>query len=300
MSRPIKSGVDYFPLDCVLDQKFELIEAEFGLKGFAVIVKLYQKIYGEFGYYCEWTNEVALLFSRKIGEGCSAVSEIVSASIKRGIFDKDLYEKYGILTSRGIQERYFSAVSRRDQVEVKSEYLLVKVTQKKENVDKNPVNVCNNPENVCNNPQSKGKKSKVKNSIHTVCDADKSAECVDPCPYAEIMELFNATCTSMPQIRSIDGTRRKVVHARWVAHPDIEVFRELFETAQASSFLTGVSKNGWRASFDWLVASGNFTKVLEGNYADRKPKRADEDDGRLDFDLEDIFEKPQKESEEEK
>lgn len=121
----------------------------------------------------------------------------------------------------------------------------------------------------------------------------------DPCPYAEIMELFNATCTSLPQIRSIDGTRRKVVHARWIAHPDITVFRELFETAQASSFLTGGSKNGWRASFDWLVAPGNFTKVLEGNYADRRPPKQVEDDGRLDFDLEDIFEKPTKESEEE-
>ena len=41
-----KSGLEYFPLDVVLDDKFELIEAEFGLTGFAVIVKLFQKIYG--------------------------------------------------------------------------------------------------------------------------------------------------------------------------------------------------------------------------------------------------------------
>ena len=33
-------GVSYFPLYCVLDEKFELIEAEFGIKGFAVVVKL--------------------------------------------------------------------------------------------------------------------------------------------------------------------------------------------------------------------------------------------------------------------
>ena len=40
MARPIKDGVDYFPFDVSLDEKFELIEAEFGLTGFAVIVKL--------------------------------------------------------------------------------------------------------------------------------------------------------------------------------------------------------------------------------------------------------------------
>ena len=96
-------GIPYFPLDCQLDDKFALIEAEFGVKGFAVIVKLLQKIYGQQGYYCEFTNEIALLFSREIGLGCNVVSEIVSAAIKRGIFDKEMFEEYHILTSVGIQ-----------------------------------------------------------------------------------------------------------------------------------------------------------------------------------------------------
>ena len=38
----MKDGIPYFPLDCELDSKFELIEAEFGLQGFAVVVKLLQ------------------------------------------------------------------------------------------------------------------------------------------------------------------------------------------------------------------------------------------------------------------
>jgi len=72
----MKSGLEFFPLDVHMDDKVELIEAEFGLAGFAVIVKLYQKIYGA-GYYCEWSKEVALLFGKKIGLGVNAVSEIV-------------------------------------------------------------------------------------------------------------------------------------------------------------------------------------------------------------------------------
>ena len=51
-----KSGIDYFPLDVVLDEKFELIEAEYGLTGFGVIVRLLQEIYGKAGYYIEWTT----------------------------------------------------------------------------------------------------------------------------------------------------------------------------------------------------------------------------------------------------
>lgn len=161
MARPMKDGVDYFPLDVNLDDKWELIEAEFGLKGFAIVVKLYQKIYS-IGYYCEWTNEVELLFSRKIGEGRGFVSEIVAASIRRGIFDKKMYDKYHILTSKGIQKRYFEAISRRKNFQIETKYLLLNDDENPVNVNINRVNVNINPENVCNNSQSKVKESKVK------------------------------------------------------------------------------------------------------------------------------------------
>lgn len=125
-------GVKYFPLDVHLDDRYELIEAEFGLTGFAIVVKLHQKIFS-IGYYCEWNDDVALLFTKKVG--CSAVSEIVSASIRRGIFDESLFKKYHILTSKKIQETYFEIVSRWKKVEVKKEYLLIDATKKYKNVN---------------------------------------------------------------------------------------------------------------------------------------------------------------------
>ena len=160
----MKSGLDYFPLDVCLDDKFRLIEAEYGLTGFAVVVKLLQKIYGQCGYYCEWKNEVALLFARENGLGGNAVSEIVEASIRRGIFDKTLYDKYGILTSHGIQKKYFEAVSRRKNVEVKKQYLLVEVAQKKENASIFEKNVDIFEKNVDISKQSKVEESRVKES----------------------------------------------------------------------------------------------------------------------------------------
>lgn len=162
MARPQKQGLDYFPLDTVFDTNMELIEAEFGLTGFAVVVKLWQKIYAEHGYYCEWTDEVALLFAKRNNVGGNAVSEIITASIKRGIFDKDLYDKYHILTSAGIQKRYFEAVNRRIQINAKAEYLLVSYTQNAENVNINLINADRNNKNVNINSQSKIDKKDIK------------------------------------------------------------------------------------------------------------------------------------------
>lgn len=159
-----KSGIDYFPLDVVLDAKFELIEAEFGLTGFGVVVHLLQEIYGKAGYYIEWTEEVALLFARKVGLGGSVVSEIVEASIRRGMFDKEKYDKYRVLTSKGIQTRYFEAVSRRKVLEVDYNILLVDVAQILTNVDIQAKNVNILSKNADISEQSKVEKSKVEKS----------------------------------------------------------------------------------------------------------------------------------------
>lgn len=159
-----KSGIDYFPLDVVLDSKFELIEAEFGLTGFGVVVHLLQEIYGKAGYYIEWTEEVALLFARKVGLGGSVVSEIVEASIRRGMFDKEKYDKYRVLTSKGIQTRYFEAVSRRKVLEVDYNILLVDVAQILTNVDIQAKNVNILSKNANISEQSKVEKSRVEKS----------------------------------------------------------------------------------------------------------------------------------------
>lgn len=171
MPRPQKAGVEYFPLDVENDDKLDLIEAEFGLTGFAVIVKLYQRIY-KLGYYCEWNDEVALLFGKRLGTGGKAVSEIVSAAIRRSLFDEEIYRKYGVLTSRGIQKRYFEIVARRRNVEVEQRYLLVSRELIPVNVNimyaETPVNVntmqAETPENAYRSTQSKVKERKVKES----------------------------------------------------------------------------------------------------------------------------------------
>lgn len=123
----MKCGLEYFALDVTLDDKIALIEAEFGLIGFAVIVKLFQKIYGQQGYYCNWNDDVAVLFCKQNGVSRDDVSEIINSAMKRGIFSREMFDQHEILTSSGIQKRYLKAVSRRVSVDIVKKYILTDV-----------------------------------------------------------------------------------------------------------------------------------------------------------------------------
>ena len=177
MARPIKKGLDYFPLDVILDDDMKLIEARYGLKGFAIIVKLYQKIYGELGYYCEWTKEVESLFAYYNHAGGGFVSEIIEASISRGIFDGNVFQKFNVLTSRGIQERYLKAVERRKKIELKKEYLLLTIPEIREIVDENSINVNINSINGDINSQIKLKE--IKEDNHYISDETDEEPLID-------------------------------------------------------------------------------------------------------------------------
>ena len=167
MARPQKVGLDYFPLDVDIDHddKVAIIEAQHGIKGFGIVIKLLMHIYRN-SYYYEWTEKEQLLFSKRVNVDINEVNDVVNDCIKWGLFDKQLFQKYKILTSRGVQKRYFEITKRRQKVEVIKEYFLL---------NKNDINVYNNlvfvdinsdssNENDDINPQSKVKKSKEKKS----------------------------------------------------------------------------------------------------------------------------------------
>lgn len=162
-----KEGIDSFLLDCRTNDNLAEIEAEFSIMGFAVVVRLWQKIYAEKGYYCEWIERSPLLFLSQWFGGNSGVTvntinEIVARCISIGIFNKSLYDKYKILTSKGIQRRYFDVVKRRTEISIIKEYLLVSVANFKGNVNIISISVNKNAENVDRNATSKVKESEVK------------------------------------------------------------------------------------------------------------------------------------------
>lgn len=186
-------GVTYFPLYCSLDEKFELIEAEFGLKGFAIVVKLFQRIYGEHGYYCKWNDDIALVFAKQLGilnagadcllgsteeslgqgRAKNLIDLVVAASIRRGILNKELYEQYSVLTSRGIQKNFLTIVRNRKSIELEKRYLLLSDDEIK---GKNVTIIdsyVRNAESYVSFEQRKVKESKGKKN--TLCKADALA-----------------------------------------------------------------------------------------------------------------------------
>ncbi len=166
MARHKKRGIDYFPLDVSLNNRFQLIEARFGHEGFTLLIKLYQHIYAGEGYYCGWDEESSILFCHKNGFDINTAEQILTEALEKKIFDKNLYLKHKVLTSVGIQKRYFEVVKRRKELSVCNDYLLIDNTATdnaydfEENVCKIEEDAYNFEENVCIIEQSKVKESK--------------------------------------------------------------------------------------------------------------------------------------------
>jgi len=112
MARNQKKSLSYFPFDVDFfsDDKIQLVSARFGIKGEIVAIKLLCKIYSTNGYYYQWGEDEALLFAKGVGDGCqhSLVNDIVHELVKRGFFDRSIFDRFKILTSNGIQQRYLT------------------------------------------------------------------------------------------------------------------------------------------------------------------------------------------------
>ena len=124
-----KAGLRTFPLAVDNSDELKLIEAEFGIKGFAVVIKLLQCIYSK-GYYTAWGHDEQLLFLddyRLSSIGRGGVNEVVEAMLRRGVLDSSLYEKYKILTNRAIQETFLKANLRTTEVKLDKDYVLPEV-----------------------------------------------------------------------------------------------------------------------------------------------------------------------------
>lgn len=115
MGRQIKKKVDYsnwsvdiFDNDAKIDK---LIDAQ-GWCGFGVYFYLCQRAYGSEGYFYPWSYDDAATTARKMGGGVGSetVKQTVSLCLRIGLFDKRLFDKHGILTSRGIQRRYYEII----------------------------------------------------------------------------------------------------------------------------------------------------------------------------------------------
>ncbi|WP_033572583.1 MULTISPECIES: DUF4373 domain-containing protein [unclassified Bacteroides] len=182
-------GINYFPMgvNFMEENAMEVIEAKYGIKGPAIVLKLLCKIYKE-GYFIRWDEEQCLIFANKAGREVQAeeVQGIIEILFIKGILDRNSYRENGILTSENIQKVWLEATKRRKRELSELPYLIVKpekengkpdtpsITQeiqqpelfKGEKTPVNPKNVVHHvavdAKNACNSGQSKVKESKAK------------------------------------------------------------------------------------------------------------------------------------------
>ena len=160
MARPTKKGLDYFPLDVdfLSDLKVRRIIKACGKEAVHILVALLANIYRDEGYYVLWDDDLAFLVADEVGTKEGTVEELVRKAVQVKFFDKDIFDKYSVLTSKGIQNRYILATKERKKVELEFKYLLTNEVNRS-NIS---INGRNNSVNQGNNQQSKVKESKVK------------------------------------------------------------------------------------------------------------------------------------------
>ena len=124
----MKEGTDFYPFPTIYSTALSMILVEFGVAGLGVYAMIGSKIFSESGYFMEANEDAVMLLKRACGMSISddTVERVIKACVKREIFDKDKYERYGILTSEKVQRDYLIAVRRRKKLELVGNYILDK------------------------------------------------------------------------------------------------------------------------------------------------------------------------------
>ena len=167
MARPLSRGIEYYPLDVdfMNDIKIRKIMKSCGPNSIAIIILLLGNIYGDEGYFMKWDEDVCFLVADAVGAKEVYVKEVLKKCLQVDLFSSELFEKFKIITSKGIQKRFFEITKRRKRENLINKYLLVNVTETGVNVTETIVTEAETGVIVSKSTQSKVKESKVKKSI---------------------------------------------------------------------------------------------------------------------------------------
>lgn len=274
--RPTKQGIDYFPFDVGFfeDIKVRKISRACGSQSTSILICLLCNIYRNDGYYILWDEDLPFVIADTVGVSEGAVKEVILKAIQVEFFSKEKYDSYKILTSHGIQKRFFQITYQRKETEIMDDFLI--------NHANNSINHANNPINNIDNGQSKvkekgkekGKESKVNNNPHNPLtgvdgNSDENKEIKsEKIDYEAFMHYFNKTFSGkLPSIREMSDPRKKSVK-RCISDYGKERVIEAYSKILSSPFLLGKNSE-WRCDFDWIFKPKNFLKILEGTYNER-------------------------------
>ena len=166
-------------------------------------------------------DKVAKIFARQNNIEVNVVNTFINVCINEEIVDGNIYKKYKILTSRGIQKRYFEIIKRRKDVTVFKEYFLLNGNNAY--IIPNNVNIISLNDDI--NKQSKVKESKGKESKE-----DKEIEEVRKAISASLEEKAPANNIEYDQeLHSWHGIDEDIIEDWEKRFPNISVGEQLMK-----------------------------------------------------------------------
>lgn len=266
-----KEGLDFAGWEVgVLDNDTKLdrlIEAQ-GIAAFTVYFYLCQHAYATHGYYLDWDYSCCAATARKLGKGASAdfIKNVVDMCLKCDLFDKQVFDAYGVLTSRGIQRRYASAVKRRVLDSATKKFWLLENDQGfdecTQNSDFSPEN-----SNFCNGNSTDSTEQNI--TEYDITDIQSAAAASGELSPKDVVDLFNRLCPSLPKVIALTDVRRTAIKKAAERLGGWDKFEQFFKRIEASDFLTGRNKIWNNCGFDWCLKASKMVNIIEGQYDNR-------------------------------
>ena len=246
MARPRKAGLDYFPFDVDFfsDEKVVCIAGEFGTKGELTIIKLLCAIYRN-GYFTLWNDALKYKLKREIdGASGDLLEKIVHTLVRRGFFDESLFDSDSVLTSEGIQRRYFEATKFR-QRNLTLPYLL--------SIPR--VNYVKTDISHWETPVSQQESTQIKRNKIKISSDDDTKRAPSPPPFVEEKFLKEFFCEGSSgdedkkRLEALDSLRRSM------GLPDMESMRKLARQVMNDWKIRRHTPKDWNDAASHLVSS---------------------------------------------
>lgn len=114
MARPIKKGLDYFPVDTDIFDNIQVrkLKSRYKASGFLIYFTILCDVYKKEGYFLQLSDDYVYDLSDRIGETEERVQEVITFCLQTDLFNRRIYELYKVITSKSIQVRYIQAQKR--------------------------------------------------------------------------------------------------------------------------------------------------------------------------------------------
>lgn len=298
MARKAAKGIEYYPVYCnhTTDKRMRLLISDHDSDGYWVYQNILADGHLNNGYFFDVNDEdeFTLFAVETCKKSVVLVKQIIETAINRGFFDREIYEKYKVLTSAEMQEIYVHATKDRrykgSTVTIISEFVLYEVEEQKGiniipmSYDKKELNTEITPLNNDIIPQNNEELEKKprKRATKTIDEQALKQQLIDyeqvpktlvelhryvkeqkPAFLEPYIDLWNcwALKYSKPKAEALTDARRQHIRAR--LREKLFDFIEILARASKSNFIL----QSTFFTFDWITDSkNNYVKVLEGNY----------------------------------